>query len=95
MLDILDTAGQEEFSAMRDQYILSGQVGLIRKRTAPRRSSRSGSFLQGFIVVYSVASRDTFAAVSKFRDNIMRVKEDEKNVPWVLVGNKCDLVNER
>lgn len=24
MLDILDTAGQEEYSAMRDQYIRSG-----------------------------------------------------------------------
>lgn len=26
MLDILDTAGQEEFSAMRDQYIRTGEV---------------------------------------------------------------------
>jgi len=29
MLDILDTAGQEEYSAMRDQYIRSGQGFLI------------------------------------------------------------------
>jgi len=29
MLDILDTAGQEEYSAMRDQYIRSGQGFII------------------------------------------------------------------
>ncbi|KIJ42598.1 hypothetical protein M422DRAFT_48201 [Sphaerobolus stellatus SS14] len=38
ILDILDTAGQEDFHAMREQYILERE---------------------GFILVYSVTSRDS------------------------------------
>lgn len=73
MLDILDTAGQEEYSAMRDQYIRTGQ---------------------GFLIVYSVASRSSFDAVTNFRDQILRVK-DEDEYPMIILGNKCDLENER
>ena len=29
MLDIMDTAGQEEYSALRDQYMKTGQVGIV------------------------------------------------------------------
>jgi len=36
MLDILDTAGQEEYSSMRDQYMQSGQgFVLVYSVTAP------------------------------------------------------------
>lgn len=38
VLEILDTAGQEEYSAMRDQYIRSGQGFLIVYSIANRRS---------------------------------------------------------
>lgn len=73
MLDILDTAGQEEYSAMRDQYIRTGL---------------------GFLIVYSVASRSSFEAVTNFRDQVLRVK-DEDHYPMIILGNKCDLENER
>eukprot|EP01120_Amphizonella_sp_Union-15-10_P006273 TRINITY_DN1982_c0_g2_i1.p1 TRINITY_DN1982_c0_g2~~TRINITY_DN1982_c0_g2_i1.p1 ORF type:complete len:195 (-),score=35.54 TRINITY_DN1982_c0_g2_i1:113-697(-) len=73
MLDILDTAGQEEYSAMRDQYIRTGQ---------------------GFLIVYSVAARTSFEAVSNFREQILRVK-DEDDYPMIILGNKCDLEAER
>lgn len=70
LLDILDTAGQEEYSAMRDQYM------------------RFGS---GFMLVYSVTSRDTFDEIKNdFYDQILFVKELTK-CPMVLVGNKSDL----
>eukprot|EP01121_Diplochlamys_sp_Union-15-3_P011872 TRINITY_DN3480_c0_g1_i4.p1 TRINITY_DN3480_c0_g1~~TRINITY_DN3480_c0_g1_i4.p1 ORF type:complete len:142 (-),score=29.61 TRINITY_DN3480_c0_g1_i4:66-491(-) len=69
MLDILDTAGQEEYSAMRDQYIRTGQ---------------------GFLIVYSVAAKSSFEAVSNFREQILRVK-DEDDYPMIILGNKCDL----
>jgi len=73
LLDILDTAGQEEYSAMRDQYMRTGQA---------------------FLCVYAITSRTSFDEITSFREQILRVK-DEENVPMVLVGNKSDLENER
>eukprot|EP01107_Rhizomastix_libera_P000040 TRINITY_DN10061_c0_g1_i1.p1 TRINITY_DN10061_c0_g1~~TRINITY_DN10061_c0_g1_i1.p1 ORF type:complete len:209 (-),score=36.73 TRINITY_DN10061_c0_g1_i1:49-609(-) len=69
LLDILDTAGQEEYSVMREQYMRSGQ---------------------GFLVVFALNSRNSYDEVTKFTDQIKRVKDADK-VPIVLCGNKCDL----
>ncbi len=38
MLDILDTAGQEEYSSMRDQYMRTGQSFLLVYSITDRRS---------------------------------------------------------
>ena len=72
-IDILDTAGQEDYAAMRDNYYRTGE---------------------GFMCVYSVTSESTFKAVEKFREDILRVTERD-TVPFVLVGNKVDLENQR
>ena len=48
---------------------------------------------QGFILVYSIASRSTFERLEVFRQLMLRVK---RNRPiFVLVGNKCDKTYER
>eukprot|EP01095_Lingulamoeba_sp_RSL-Kostka_P001124 TRINITY_DN115_c0_g1_i6.p1 TRINITY_DN115_c0_g1~~TRINITY_DN115_c0_g1_i6.p1 ORF type:complete len:193 (+),score=87.61 TRINITY_DN115_c0_g1_i6:72-650(+) len=73
LLDILDTAGQEEYSAMRDQYMRSGQ---------------------GFLTVFAINSRSSFDEITSFREQMIRIKEEDK-VPMVVVGNKCDLENKR
>lgn len=73
LLDILDTAGQEEFSSMQDQWMREGK---------------------GFLLVYNITARNTFDEVSTLYDKILRSKDKDK-VPIVLVGNKCDLVNDR
>jgi len=73
VLDIFDTAGQEDFSAVRDQYMRTGD---------------------GFLCVYSITYAVSFNEVQSLYDHILRVKDADK-VPFVLVGNKCDLVNER
>ena len=73
LLDILDTAGQEEYSAMRDQYMRTGQ---------------------GFLCVFAITSRSSFDEITSFREQILRVKDEDK-VPMVLAGNKCDLEDER
>jgi len=44
--------------------------------------------------VYSITSRSTFEDVATMYDNILRAKEVSK-VPVVLVGNKCDLQDQR
>lgn len=73
MLEILDTAGTEQFTAMRDLYMKNGQ---------------------GFILVYSITAQSTFNDLQDLREQILRVK-DTDDVPMVLVGNKCDLEEER
>eukprot|EP01113_Clastostelium_recurvatum_P049916 TRINITY_DN932_c0_g1_i2.p1 TRINITY_DN932_c0_g1~~TRINITY_DN932_c0_g1_i2.p1 ORF type:complete len:204 (-),score=46.67 TRINITY_DN932_c0_g1_i2:98-709(-) len=73
LLDIFDTAGQEDFSAVRDQYMRTGD---------------------GFLCVYSVTYSVSFQEVTPLYDHILRVKDCEK-VPFVLVGNKSDLADQR
>uniref|UniRef100_A0A6I8MZA0 small monomeric GTPase n=3 Tax=Mammalia TaxID=40674 RepID=A0A6I8MZA0_ORNAN len=73
MLEILDTAGTEQFTAMRDLYMKNGQ---------------------GFALVYSITAQSTFNDLQDLREQILRVKDTE-DVPMILVGNKCDLEDER
>ncbi|KAG8208440.1 hypothetical protein GTR04_4192 [Trichophyton interdigitale] len=73
LLDVLDTAGQEEYSAMREQYMRTGE---------------------GFLLVYSITSRQSFEEIITFQQQILRVK-DKDYFPIILVGNKCDLEKER
>merc|ERR1712061_627488 len=72
-IDILDTAGQEDYAAIRDNYFRSGE---------------------GFLCVFSIAEDDSFQSTQEFRDQILRVKNDN-NIPFILVGNKADLTNNR
>lgn len=72
-LEILDTAGTEQFTSMRDLYMRNGQ---------------------GFVLVYSIVADSTFDEIPTLHDQILRVK-DVETVPLVLVGNKCDLVDQR
>ena len=97
MLEVLDTAGQEEYTALRDQWIRDGE---------------------GFVLVYSIASRASFSRIRKFYHQIQRVKESSSaasptgtgylaspmsqsssfaggRAPVMLVGNKSDRVTER
>jgi GTPase KRas protein len=95
VLEVLDTAGQEEYTALRDQWIRDGE---------------------GFVLVYSISSRPSFARIQKFYKQIQRVKESSQSgsptypgsplsnssggsgfgpPPVMLVGNKCDRVTER
>lgn len=73
LLDVLDTAGQEEYSAMREQYMRTGE---------------------GFLLVYSITSRQSFEEIITFQQQILRVK-DKDSFPIIVVGNKCDLEQER
>jgi len=96
MLEVLDTAGQEEYTALRDQWIRDGE---------------------GFVLVYSITSRDSFTRIRKFHNQVQRVKESghpssptgpsyltaqmsgspiySGPVPIMLVGNKSDKLHER
>ncbi|KAL6051410.1 RAS1 protein [Balamuthia mandrillaris] len=67
VLDVWDTAGQEEYSAMR--YMKSAQ---------------------GFLLVYSINSKNSFQEMEAFREQILFVKEASE-FPMILVANKKDL----
>uniref|UniRef100_A0A8C9SPH6 Small monomeric GTPase n=2 Tax=Scleropages formosus TaxID=113540 RepID=A0A8C9SPH6_SCLFO len=49
---------------------------------------------QGFALVYSITAQSTFNDLQDLREQILRVKDTE-DVPMILVGNKCDLDEER
>lgn len=72
-LEILDTAGVAQFTAMRELYIKSGK---------------------GFLLVYSVTDANSLQELLALREQVLRIK-DSQNVPMVLIGNKCDLDEDR
>ncbi|RKP27517.1 ras-like protein 3 [Syncephalis pseudoplumigaleata] len=76
LLEIIDTAGTEQFTALYDMYMKRGQ---------------------GFLLVYSVTSKNSFDELAERREQILHVKgaADERDVPIVLVGNKIDIDYER
>lgn len=51
--------------------------------------------VHGFLLVYSIGSKSSFEVVGTIRDKILNVLSfgggDDGKVPFVLVGNKCDL----
>nr|AAF73473.1 Ras1p [Schizophyllum commune] len=71
-VEVIDTAGQEEYATLRDQWVPKGQ---------------------GFILVYSIASRSTFDRLEVFRQSMRRVKRGDPI--FMFVGNKCDKTYER
>ncbi|KZP26230.1 ras protein [Athelia psychrophila] len=71
-VEVIDTAGQEEYATLRDQWVREGQ---------------------GFLLVYSIASRSTFDGLEVFRQSMLRVKRSKPI--FMLVGNKCDKTYER
>lgn len=49
---------------------------------------------EGFLLVYSINSRQSFEEILTFQQQILRVK-DKDYFPIIIVGNKCDLDGER
>lgn len=68
-IEILDTAGQDEFSIMNDKHVIG---------------------IHGYLLVYSVTSRQSFELIEVIRDKILNAVGLD-TLPMVLVGNKLDL----
>ncbi|EDR23686.1 hypothetical protein, conserved [Entamoeba dispar SAW760] len=51
----------------------------------------------GFVLIYSITSKESFEEIKGIYEEIYRVKHKDKNepIPIIIVGNKCDLENER
>ena len=61
-----------------------------------RYHSLSANFIKkadGIILMYDITNRNSYDTISRWWDNILEHKE--RDFPVVLVGNKCDLEDER
>ena len=86
LLDILDTAGQEEYSAMRDQYMRTGEGFLIVFAVNNAKSFEDITAYREQIKRVKDAEevRNRLTVLNLFEYFVIKV-------PMVLVGNKCDL----
>eukprot|EP00048_Salpingoeca_helianthica_P016049 m.230182 g.230182 ORF g.230182 m.230182 type:complete len:199 (-) comp17946_c0_seq1:162-758(-) len=73
-VDILDTAGLEDYAGIRDNYFRSGE---------------------GFLCVFAITDEESFRDIGEFREQILRVHERHEDIPIILIGNKCDIVDRR
>ena len=72
VFNILDTAGEEDYQTMMDNWI---------------------KIADGFLLLFAINDKETFDAL---KIKIDRIKKNEKErAPIIIVGNKCDLEEQR
>jgi small GTP-binding protein len=72
IFNILDTAGEEDYQTMMDNWI---------------------KVADGFLLLFAINEKESFEALES---KIEKIKNNDKdNVPIILVGNKCDLDDQR
>ena len=95
MLEVLDTAGQEEYTALRDQWIRDGEgfvlVYSISSRSSFSRIKKFHHQIQR--VKESAAAGSPTYAGSPLSQTMGSAALG--SAPIMLVGNKCDRVTER
>lgn len=91
MLEVLDTAGQEEYTALRDQWIRDGE-GFVLVYSISSRSSftRIQKFHHQIQRV-----KESSASSPSYPGSPIAAAAPTGNVPVMLVGNKSDRVTER
>lgn len=91
MLEVLDTAGQEEYTALRDQWIRDGEgfvlVYSISSRSSFSRIKRFHHQIQRV--------KESCASSPSYPGSPISAASSQLPVPIMLVGNKSDRVTER
>lgn len=83
----------------RKQVMVDGEAYILEifdsavSGVAFLRRDRVNLHQHGFIFVFSIICRISFDYVGELYDYVKRVLDS--SIPIILVGNKCDLVNER
>lgn len=96
MLEVLDTAGQEEYTALRDQWIRDGE-GFVLVYSISSRSSftRIPRFHNQILRVKESAGTGGSPMANYNSQAQVYGGSPAANVPIMLVGNKSDRVTER
>lgn len=95
MLEVLDTAGQEEYTALRDQWIRDGE-GFVLVYSISSRSSFSR--IQRFYSQIQRVKESAAASSPTYPGSPLSQNTPAGSLgpaPVMLVGNKCDRVTER
>jgi GTPase KRas protein len=95
MLEVLDTAGQEEYTALRDQWIRDGEgFVLVYSITSRASFSRIGKF---YNQIQRVKDSTSIASPSMYHSSPISPVASQSfgPAPVMLVGNKSDRVTER
>lgn len=91
MLEVLDTAGQEEYTALRDQWIRDGEgfvlVYSISSRSSFTRITRFHNQIQRV--------KESSSSSPSYPGSPISSISPSAPVPIMLVGNKSDRVTER
>lgn len=89
-MDILDTAGQEEYSSLREMVRLAasavraGACALNDQLTLPH-SNRLPQYIRSsncYVIVYDITSRSSFEEARLMRQFIARVRDTEQ--PYIV-----------
>jgi len=87
LIDVFDSAGQEEYSSMR--FVSTWWLfNDCFERDQYYRTSN------GFLLIYSITDPSSLEDCRQIYEQILRIK-DADTYPMVLVGNKVDLGEER
>ncbi|KAK6342787.1 Ras GTPase [Orbilia javanica] len=82
----------------RRQCLIDDKIALTElypiRNMSPDHFSMAVEDRQGFLLMYSITSRDSFEAISTFHQQIRQIK-GEGPLPIVVVGNKCDMATVR
>ena len=95
MLEVLDTAGQEEYTALRDQWIRDGEgFVLVYSITSRASFSRINKF---YNQIQRVKDSSMASPASMYHNSPISPVGNQYNgpAPVMLVGNKSDRVTER
>ncbi|KEY68945.1 hypothetical protein S7711_04610 [Stachybotrys chartarum IBT 7711] len=91
MLEVLDTAGQEEYTALRDQWIRDGE-GFVLVYSISSRSS----FTRIKVFHHQIQRvKESVASSPSYPGSPLSSANPQLPVPIMLVGNKSDRVTER
>lgn len=107
MLDVLDTAGAEQFTALSEHYIQVSRSKppysiTWRSRSKPTRLTQGA---MGYILVFSLTQESSMREIEALRFQIHRIRglqppagsptANSPLLPIVIVGTKSDLIGER
>jgi GTPase KRas protein len=96
MLEVLDTAGQEEYTALRDQWIRDGEgFVLVYSITSRASFSRITKFYNQIKMVKESSSSGSPSGPSYLASPMNASGGPPLPVPVMLVGNKSDKAVER